>query len=66
MTKVSKEQFFKYVNDRDITVHALKNECVWKTRAGYQIGRTTPGYDHCVDAEKEYFLRDDCAKEVMS
>lgn len=54
MIEVTKEQFYQYVNLRDICVHSEKEITYWKTRSGLMIGQTD-GYNR-TDEKKFYRL----------
>ncbi len=43
MIKVTKKQFYEYVNPRDICLDCKENVTNWTTRSGYLVG-TSGGY----------------------
>lgn len=49
MQNVTKEEFFAYVNPRDIVLRCEPTATYWETRGRQVVGMTTPGYSNGYD-----------------
>lgn len=60
MREVTREEFYRWVNPRDICVYCVKTSPIalveFKTRSGILIGKHTHDYDN---EEKKYFFVND-------
>jgi hypothetical protein len=69
--KVSREQFYAWVNPRDICVRCVKtgdiSESDWTTRSGLIVGKTVTIHDYTLDTEyrHEYYLKEDILSGVL-
>lgn len=64
MITVTKEEFYEYVNPRDILVSASDPKVTtWKTRNGLLVGEST-GYARDSEDEKWYRLTEAAHKEL--
>ncbi|MBL7664988.1 MAG: hypothetical protein JNM93_07625 [Bacteriovoracaceae bacterium] len=63
MVEVTKEQFYQYVNPRDICLHSEKEITYWKTRNGLMIGQTD-GFNR-TDEKKFYMLTEAAYAELI-
>jgi hypothetical protein len=44
MNEVSRDEFYEYVNPRDIVVTALRDKVEFRTRQGILVGEVRPGW----------------------
>lgn len=63
LVEVSKEEFFAFVNPRDIIGQSLADHTVWKTRRHQLVGKSYPGY--LCKGEKKWMLTSE-AKAALS